>query len=85
LLELVYQEELSLGDSFSEHQDRIEAFKNQINENLTEIPENELKRNRLFLELEELLKVSITPTLSSEKGNIIMQRFSLYGEEEIEQ
>ncbi|AYA09913.1 MULTISPECIES: lipase family protein [Rahnella] len=85
LLELIYQEELSLGDSFSEHQDRIEAFKNQINENLTEIPENELKRNRLFLELEELLKVSITPTLSSEKGNIIMQRFSLYGEEEIEQ
>lgn len=56
-----------------------------MNQNIIDIPENELNRNEIFLNLEELLIASILPTLNSEEGNVILQRFALYGEEEIEQ
>lgn len=84
-LELIDHEKLSLCQSFKEHQDKVEAFRSQMAENKTEILENEFKRNEIFLDLEALLKTSINPTLTSDKGDIILQRFALYGEEEIEQ
>lgn len=84
LLELIDQEGLSLCQSFSEHQEKIEIFKAQMNDNRKETSENELKRNEIFLELESLLKTSISSTLSLDKGNVVLQRFALYGEEEIE-
>lgn len=84
LLELIDQQGLSPWQNFDEHQENVEAFKDQMKENKIEIPENEFKRNEIFLELEDLLKKSINPTLTLDKGNVVLQRFSLYGEEEIE-
>jgi Fe-S cluster biogenesis protein NfuA len=55
-----------------------------MNENKIEIPESEFKRNKIFLKLEDLLNTSINPTLTLDKGDVVLQQFSLYGEEEIE-
>lgn len=83
-LELITLKGLSPCQSFNEHQDNLEAFKNQMNENKIEIPESEFKRNEIFLKLEDLLNTSINPTLTLDKGDVVLQRFALYGEEEIE-
>jgi predicted lipase len=84
LLGLIGQKKLIPCKLFNEHQEKIESFKSQMSENVTEIPENEFNRNNIFLSLEGLLIVSINQILNSENGDIILQRFALYGEEEME-
>ncbi|MFK3912931.1 lipase family protein [Enterobacter cancerogenus] len=85
LLELIDLKGLSPCQSFDEHQEKVRAFRQQMKDYETEIPKDELKRNEIFLNLEEMLTESLDPTLALDKGSDFLQRFALYGEEEIEQ
>lgn len=85
LLELISQNNLSLCRLFDEHKQKVEYFVGQMEDYHTEIPEEELKRNKMFLNLEGMLTKSLNSTLALKGGGSILQRFALYGEEEIEQ
>ncbi|EOF5434874.1 lipase family protein, partial [Salmonella enterica] len=85
LLELIDLKGLSPCHSFNEHQEKVQVFRQQMKDYETEIPKDELRRNEIFLNLEEMLTVSLDPTLALDKGANFLQRFALYGEEEIEQ
>lgn len=83
-LELIDNEGLVESRTFTEHLYNVDRFKEQMAEHKNEIPEKEYERNEMFLDVERLLKVSLSPTLSESYGNDALVRFSIYGEEVIE-
>ncbi|MGK8935174.1 hypothetical protein ACRS85_21075 [Pluralibacter gergoviae] len=70
--------------TFTEHRHNVDALREQMAENKHSVPERELARNHIFLNLEGLLDVSLSPTLSMPSGNDTLLRFAQYGEEVIE-
>jgi hypothetical protein len=50
----------------------------------SETPKNEFDRNKKFLSLEDLLKNSLSSTISAASGCDALKRFGHYGEEDIE-
>jgi len=84
LLELIDKKGLSKERHFTEHAENIAKFKEQISEERKSIPETELDRNDLFLFLEGVLDNSLISTLSINSGSDALQRFALYGEEDME-
>lgn len=84
LLELIDNQGIVKGRNFTEHSHSIDEFKEQMQEAKMDIPEAELERNEIFLGIEGLLSVSLTPTLSMKNGGDTLERFALYGEETLE-
>ncbi|EHW5160903.1 lipase family protein [Escherichia coli] len=84
VLELIDNAGIVEKRTFTEHLYNIDSFRKQMAENENGIPERELARNNLFLDIEGLLGVSLSPTLSMPSGNDTLLRFAQYGEEVIE-
>lgn len=84
VLELIDNAGILERRTFTEHLYNIDSFRKQMSENENGIPERELARNNLFLDIEGLLGVSLSPTLSMPSGNDTLLRFAQYGEEVIE-
>lgn len=84
LLELIDNEGMIENRNFTEHLYNVDQFKEQMSENKNDIPEKEYERNEIFLNIEGLLGVSLSPTLSEKDGNNSLVRFALYGEEVME-
>ncbi|MDX6018879.1 lipase family protein [Scandinavium sp. V105_16] len=84
LLELIDKQEIVKSRDFTEHSYSVDEFKEQMQEEKMDIPVTELERNEIFLNIEGLLSVSLTPTLSMKNGNDALERFALYGEEVLE-
>lgn len=84
ILGLIDEKGLSKKKHFTEHAENIEKFKEQISEEQKSIPQTELKRNELFLLLENKLDVALNATLSMKEGGNVLERFALYGEEDME-
>ncbi|WPM86198.1 hypothetical protein QNH14_17190 [Apirhabdus apintestini] len=84
LLELIDNEGLVENRNFTEHLYNVDRFKEQMSEHKDEIPEKEYERNEMFLDIEGLLKASLSPTLSESYGNDALVRFAIYGDEVIE-
>lgn len=84
VLELIDNAGIVERRTFTEHLYNIDSFRKQMAENENGIPERELARNNLFLDIEGLLGVSLSPTLSMPSGNDTLLRFAQYGEEVIE-
>lgn len=84
LLELIDNEGMVESRNFTEHLYNVDRFKEQMSEHKDEIPEKEYERNEMFLDIEGLLKASLSPTLSESYGNDALVRFAIYGDEVIE-
>ncbi|MFY7114954.1 lipase family protein [Enterobacter cloacae complex sp. SHL020] len=84
LLGLAYEKGLSDGKAFTEHADKVASFNLQMDHYSGEIPKNEFDRNKKFLSLEDLLKNSLSSTISATSGSDALKRFGHYGEEDIE-
>ncbi|XUA17684.1 lipase family protein [Citrobacter sp. OP27] len=84
LLGLAYEKGLSDGKSFTEHADKVASFNLQMDHYSSETPKNEFDRNKKFLSLEDLLKNSLSSTISAASGCDALKRFGHYGEEDIE-
>lgn len=84
VLELIDNAGIVEKRTFTEHQYNVDSFREQMEENKNGIPEKELARNNIFLNIEGLLGVSISPTLSMPSGNDTLLRFAQYGEEVME-
>ena len=84
LLELIDNAEIVEKSTFTEHLHNVNLFKEQMGKNKDNIPEKELSRNKLFLDVEGLLDVSLSPTLSVPYGRDTLLRFAKYSEDVIE-
>ena len=84
LLGLAYDKGLNDGKIFTEHADKVISFDLQMNRFASDIPKNEFDRNKKFISLEDLLKNSLSSTLSAASGSDVLKRFGHYGEEDIE-
>lgn len=84
VLELIDNVGIVEKRTFTEHLYNVDSFREQMEENKNDIPTDELSRNELFLNIEGLLGVSLTPTLSMPSGNDTLLRFAQYGEEVME-
>lgn len=84
VLELIDNAGIVEKRTFTEHMYNVDSFREQMAENKNDIPTDELSRNEMFLNIEGLLGVSLTPTLSMPSGNDILLRFAQYGEEVME-
>ncbi len=84
LLELIDAANLSGGKHFTEHKENIEKFKAQMIRAQNEIPEDEFKRNEIFLTLESMLYLSLASTKAMENGPAALERFCIKPEEFIE-
>ncbi|HIH9356858.1 TPA: hypothetical protein ACYU2L_000818 [Enterobacter ludwigii] len=84
ILGLIDKKGLSKKKHFTEHAENIVKFKEQISEDQKYIPGTELKRNELFLLLEDRLDVALNTTLLMKDGGNALERFALYGEEDME-
>lgn len=84
VLELIDNAGIVEKRTFTEHLYNIDLFRDQMTENKNDIPSDELSRNEIFLNIEGLLGVSLTPTLSMPYGNDTLLRFAQYGEEVME-
>jgi len=84
LLGLAYEKGFSDGKSFTEHAEKVASFNLQMAHYSGEIPKNELDRNKKFLSIEDLLKNSLSSTLSAASGSDALKRFGHYGEEDME-
>ena len=70
--------------NFTEYQYSVDLFRERMEENKDGIPEKELARNNIFLNIEGVLSVSLSPVLSVPSGNDTLLRFAQYGEEVLE-
>jgi len=84
LLELIDNAGIVEKRTFTEHMYNVDLFKEQMAENKNSIPADEFSRNETFLNIEGLLGLSLTPTLTMSSGNDALLRFAQYGEEVIE-
>lgn len=84
MLELIDNAGIVEKRTFTEHRYNVDAFREQMAENKDGIPEKELTRNNIFLNIEGLLDASLSPTLSMPSGNDTLLRFAQYGEEVME-
>ncbi|EKK4083218.1 lipase family protein [Cronobacter dublinensis] len=84
VLELINNAGIVEKRTFTEHMYNVDSFMEQMAENKNDIPTDELSRNEMFLNIEGLLGVSLTPTLSMPSGNDTLLRFAQYGEEAME-
>ncbi|MCW1829919.1 lipase family protein [Enterobacter asburiae] len=84
VLELIDNAGIVEKRTFTEHRYNVDSFREQMEENKNGIPEKELARNDIFLGIEGLLGVSLSPTLSMPSGNDTLLRFAQYGEEVME-
>ncbi|WP_370968241.1 lipase family protein [Enterobacter wuhouensis] len=84
VLELIDNAGIVEKRTFTEHLYNVDLFREQMEENKNDIPEEELARNNIFLNIEGLLGVSLSPTLSMPSGNDTLLRFAQYGEEVME-
>ncbi|MEW5562621.1 lipase family protein [Enterobacter asburiae] len=84
VLELIDNAGIVEKRTFTEHLYNVDSFREQMEENKNAIPEKELARNNIFLGIEGLLGVSLSPTLSMPSGNDTLLRFAQYGEEVME-
>ena len=84
VLELIDNAGIVEKRTFTEHLYNVDSFRKQMTENKNDIPTDELSRNEMFLNIEGLLGVSLTPTLSMPSGNDTLLRFAQYGEEVME-
>jgi len=84
VLELIDNTDLVEKRTFTEHLYNVDSFREQMSENKNDIPSDELSRNGTFFNIEGLLGVSLTPTLSMPSGNDTLLRFAQYGEEVME-
>lgn len=84
VLELIDKASIVEKRTFTEHMYNVDSFREQMAENKNDIPTDELSRNEMFLNVEGLLGVSLTPTLSMPSGNDTLLRFAQYGEEVME-
>ncbi|EKS6303384.1 MULTISPECIES: lipase family protein [Enterobacter] len=84
VLELIDNAGIVEKRTFTEHMYNVDSFREQMAENKNDIPIDELSRNEMFLNIESLLGVSLTPTLSMPSGNDTLLRFAQYGEEVME-
>lgn len=84
VLELIDNAGIVEKRTFTEHMYNVDSFREQMAENKNDIPTDELSRNEMFLNIEGLLGVSLTPTLSMPSGNDTLLRFAQYGEEVME-
>ncbi|WP_313653767.1 lipase family protein [Pantoea sp.] len=81
VLELIDNAGIVEKRTFTEHRYNVDAFREQTAENKNDIPEREVARNNIFLNIEGLLDASLSPTLSIPSGNDTLLRFAQYGEE----
>jgi hypothetical protein len=84
VLELIDNAGIVEKRTFTEHRYNVDSFREQMEENKNGIPEKELARNNIFLNIEGLLGVSLSPTLSMPSGHDTLLRFAQYGEEVME-
>jgi len=84
LLELIDNAGIVEKRTFTEHMYNVDLFKEQMAENKNSIPVDEFSRNETFLNIEGLLGLSLTPTLTMSSGNDALLRFAQYGGEVIE-
>ncbi|EMX9851217.1 TPA: lipase family protein [Klebsiella michiganensis] len=84
VLELIDNAGIVEKRNFTEHRYNVDAFREQMAENKNGIPEREVARNNIFLNIEGLLDASLSPTLSMPSGNDTLLRFAQYGEEVME-
>ncbi len=84
VLELIDNAGIVEKRTFTEHLYNVDSFREQMTENKNDIPEKELARNNIFLNIEGLLGVSLSSTLSMPSGNDTLLRFAQYGEEVME-
>lgn len=84
LLELIDNSGIVEKRNFTEHLYNVEKFRVQMKKHEDEIPERELSRNAIFLEVEKLLDISLSPTLSAPYGSDALLRFAKYSEEVVE-
>jgi predicted lipase len=84
LLGLAYEKGLSDGKAFTEHAEKVASFNLQMDHYSGEIPKNEFDRNKKFLSIEDLLKNSLSSTISAASGSDALKRFGHYGEEDME-
>lgn len=84
VLELIDNAGIVEKRTFTEHGYNVDAFREQMAENKNGIPEREVARNNIFLNIEGLLDASLSPTLSMPSGNDTLLRFAQYGEEVME-
>ncbi|EFB2830829.1 MULTISPECIES: lipase family protein [Escherichia] len=84
VLELIDNAGIVEKRTFTEHQYNVDSFREQMAENKNDIPESELVRNNIFLNIEGLLDASLSPTLFMPSGNDTLLRFAQYGEEVME-
>ena len=84
VLELIDNTGIVEKHTFTEHRYNVDLFREQMEENKNDIPEREVARNNIFLNIEGLLDASLSPTLSMPSGNDTLLRFAQYGEEVME-
>lgn len=84
LLELIDKAGVADKRTFTEYRYNVDLLREQMKENENEIPEKEFHRNTIFLNVEGLLSVSLSPTLSMQYGNETLLRFAQYSEEVME-
>lgn len=84
LLELIDRAGIVEKRTFTEHLYNIDLFKMQMEENKGCIPDKEFSRNKIFLDIESMLDVSLSSTLSMPSGNDTLLRFAKYSEEVME-
>ncbi|MCC4039322.1 lipase family protein [Escherichia coli] len=84
VLELIDNAGIVEKRTFTEHQYNVDSFREQMAENKNDIPERELVRNNIFLNIEGLLDASLSPTLFMPSGDDTLLRFAQYGEEVME-
>ncbi|WP_025903475.1 lipase family protein [Tatumella sp. UCD-D_suzukii] len=84
LLELIDNAGIVEKRTFTEHLYNVDSFREQMAEYKNDVPDKELARNDIFLNIEGLLGVSLIPTLSMPSGHDTLLRFAKYQEEVME-
>lgn len=84
VLELIDDAGIVEKRTFTEHRYNVDLFREQMEENKNDLPDRELARNNIFLNIEGLLGVSLSSALSMPSGNDTLLRFAQYGEEVME-
>lgn len=84
LLELIDRQGIIEKRNFTEHLYNIDLFKKQMRDDKNEIPEKEHERNEIFFNIEDLLSISLSATLTLPQGNNALVRFTFYGKEALE-
>jgi len=84
LLELIDRQGIIEKRNFTEHLYNIDLFKEQMRDDKNEIPEKEYERNEIFLNIENLLSISLSATSTLPQGNNALVRFTFYGKEALE-